>query len=290
MAGEVIIVFRYDDYAASLGAATREREAIEERFLAAFAANGVPLTVGVVPNYEGKRWLGDDPARLAMLRGAVAEGRAEPALHGLTHEALSRQGSASSEFAGLPREAQRDRLREGKRRLDEWLGAEVVTFIPPWNTYDEGTLTALAEAGFRVVSAALSAPPVREPLVALPHTAGLAELRATVNRLLTRRGHAFVVCMFHHFSFTECADELARHYGQLSLAALPELLAWCREQPGVELLTAREAAERYRAELTDGRVDAARARWRLAFRWRRVPVVGRLARWLWAPKALGAAR
>jgi len=92
--------------------------------------------------------------------------------------------------------------------------------------------------------------------------------------------------MFHHFSFTECSDPLARAFGQMSISGLDPLLAWCRAQPDVELLTASQAAAAYRPELTDGRVDAAIARWQRARRWRRTPVLGRVMRWLWAPKAL----
>jgi predicted deacetylase len=282
----VTIVPRYDDYHASLGEATREKEAIERSIFAAFTEHRLPLTVGVVPDIEGKRPLGDDPASLAILREAVTAGRVRAALHGLTHEGLSRPGAPKSEFAGQPREAQLERLRKGKVLLEDWLGVPVLTFIPPWNTYDDATVSALAEAGFAVLSAALSGPPVRGPVVAIPHTAGLADLRRLIPRLARRRGHSVVVCTFHCFSFKESTDDPARLYGRTSLAGLGELLAWCKSQPNVEFATVGEAATRYRDELCDGRVDKARRRWYLAFRWRRVPALGRVSRWLWEPKAL----
>ncbi|MBM4038043.1 MAG: DUF2334 domain-containing protein [Planctomycetes bacterium] len=304
MRGSVTIVFRYDDYAASLGDSTME--ANERAFLDAFAEQGVPLTVGVVPRIEGKRLLADDPERLRALRDAVATGQVGPALHGLTHEALARQGTADSEFAGLPPAAQLERLREGKRLLEDWLGTPVAAFIPPWNTYDEATVDALTEAGFQVLCAALSGPPVSHlqfahgryvpiedatpPLVALPHTTGLPDVQRTARACLRRRGRSFLVCMFHEFSFANSADPLARVYGRTSLAGLARLLQWCRAEPGVELATAAEAASRYARELSDGRVDAARARWQFAARWRRVPVVGRLVARLLAPRALPGPR
>ncbi len=290
MRGSVTVVFRYDDYAASLGEHARAREANERAFLDVFAEHGVPLTVGVVPRIEGKRLLADDPERLRALRDAVAAGHVGPALHGLTHEALSRQGSANSEFAGLAPAAQLERLREGKRLLEDWLGVPTVAFIPPWNTYDEGTVGALAEAEFQVLCAALSGPAVRGPLVALPHTAGLPEVRRIARACLRRRGRSFIVCMFHEFSFSNSEDPLARVYGRTSLAGLIRLLRWCRAEPGVELATAADAASRYARELSDGRVDEARARWQLAARWRRAPLVGRLMARLLAPRALPARR
>jgi len=95
-----------------------------------------------------------------------------------------------------------------------------------------------------------------------------------------------VVCMFHHFSFTDSPDPLARTYGQIALGELAPLLGWCRARAGVECLTIGEAARRYRDELTDGRVAEAAERWHLVFRWRRTPVVGSVLRRLWAPQAL----
>ena len=285
MAEKIAMVFRYDDYHASFGEATAAQDAIERRFLDAFAEQGVPLTLGVVPNYGGRRSLDDDAAKLDALRDAVAAGRAEPALHGLTHQSLTPEGERDSEFAGQPPGQQAERLRTGKTQLEEWVGeGTVVSFIPPWNTFDDGTLAALDGLGFIALSAALSERPV-DPLAAVPHTCGLRDLRRTLRRLDGREGHAFVVCMFHHFSFTDSPDPLARVYGQIALSGLSPLLAWCRERPGIELLTVGEAARRYRGELTDGRVAEAAERWHLVFRWRRTPVLGRLVR-RWAPRAL----
>lgn len=283
---KTILVFRYDDYHASVGDESAEKDDIERRFLAAFAEAGVPLTVGVVPNYEQRRSLADDSAKLDALRDLVADGGVEPALHGLTHEALTPEGVRRSEFAGRPAEEQTERLRAGKSLLEEWFARPITTFIPPWNTFDEATLEALAETGFTAYASALSELQRAEPVLSLPHTAGLGELRRTLRWLARRRGRAFVVCMFHHFSFTDCQDDLARAYARLGLAELPALLEWCREQPGVEFATVGGAAERYRATLSDGRLDEASERWHLVFRWRRTRILGRMLQRLFAPRAL----
>ncbi|MFW6108227.1 MAG: DUF2334 domain-containing protein [bacterium] len=286
MAEKTTVVFRYDDYHASFGEETAAQDATERRFLDAFADRGVPLTLGVVPDYAGRRPLDDDPAKLEALRDAVAAGRAEAALHGLTHTSLTPEGERDSEFAGQPAARQAERVAAGKSRLEAWLGkGAVVSFIPPWNTFDEATLGALDAAGFVALSAALSEGPA-DPLVAVPHTCGLRDLRRAVRGLDRRAGHAFVVCMFHHFSFIDSPDPLARTHGQMVRAELAPLLAWCRERPGVECLTLGEAARRYRDTLTDGRVAEAAERWGLVFRWRRTPVVGAAVRRLFAPRAL----
>jgi len=285
MADTVALVFRYDDYHASFGPESRAKDDIERRFLATFAEHEVPITLGVVPNYERRRSLAADATRLDALRECVAGGRGEAALHGLTHESFAPEGSRSSEFAGQPREQQLERLRTGKAMLEEWVDAPVVSFIPPWNTFDEATVGALADLGFRALSAALSGPAVGEPVVAVPHTCGLGELRRTLRWLARRGGTAIVVCMFHHFSFGDSPEAAARRT-QLSLAGLGELLGWCRGRPGVEFVTVGEAAGHHREALLDGRVDEARERWRLVFAWRRVRVLGRVLRRLWAPRAL----
>ena len=279
------LVFRYDDYHARLPG-QEEKDEIERRFLAAFAEAGVPLTLGVVPSYEEQRWLDDDAERLDALRQSVANARVEAALHGLTHLSHTPAGERDSEFAGLPLDEQAERLRAGKERLEGWLGRPVASFIPPWNTLDAATVAALDATGFRAYSAALSELQATGPVVSVPHTAGLGELRRTLRWLARRRGHAVVVCMFHHFSFADCSEPLARVVARVRLAELPALLAWCAERPEVELSTVGEVAARYGAELADGRLAEAGERWHLVYRWRRTPAVGRAAAWLLAPRAL----
>ncbi|NQT52107.1 DUF2334 domain-containing protein [bacterium] len=286
-----LLVFRYDDYHARVDDAGAEKDAIESRFLAAFAEAGVPLTVGVVPCYEQKRSLADDAAKLDALRALVAGGQVEAALHGLTHLPLTPEGARSSEFAGQPREQQAQRLRTGKAQLEEWLDHPVVSFIPPWNTFDAATVEALAAEGFTAYSSALSELQATGPAISVPHTAGLGELRRVLPWLARRgvRGRgatAIVACMFHHFSFIDCSDSLARLYARVSLAELAALLAWCRARPEVECITLGAAAREHRAILADGRLAEAAERWHLVYRWRRARGVGRLLQRAFAPRAL----
>ena len=283
MDSRITLIFRYDDYHASVDP---EKDDIERRFLAAFAEAGVPLTIGVVPNYEEKGYLGDDQAKLAALRDAVAAGRVEPALHGLNHLPQTPDGVRNSEFAGQPQAQQAERLHTGKALIEDWLSARVVSFIPPWNTFDEATLAALGAEGFAAYSSALSEPQCAEPVVSVPHTAGLGDLRRTLRWLGRRGGRAFVVCMFHHFSFRDCSDPLARRVARVRLAELPSLLASCRQQAGVEFSTIGETAEQHGPELADGRLEEAAERWHLVFRWRRTPLLGRALQHWMAPRAL----
>jgi len=271
MTNQVLIVLRYDDYHASLGAETAEKDAIEQRL--------------VVPVFDGKAPLADDPEKLASLRERLDQGVVELSLHGLTHTALTPPGVRQSEFAGQPLESQRERLSEGKRLLEEWLGASPRSFIPPWNTYDRSTERALAELGFEVVSADLSAPLVSPPLVSLPHTCGLRYLTRTVARARRIAGLAVVVSMFHHFSFHESSSALARHYAQVPIASLPGIIARCRRM-GARFVAMREAAEVAAEALSDGRLEEAAERWALVLRWRRTALVGKVLTRALLPRAL----
>jgi len=285
MSSDILVVLRYDDYHASLGAESAEKDSIEERLLEVAADTGAPITMAVVPLFEERAPLADDPAKLAALREALDRGVAEAALHGLTHTALTPPGVRQSEFAGQPFEAQLERLRQGRALLEEWLGAPPASFVPPWNTYDRSTERALAELGFRVVSADLSAPLVGSPLVSLPHTCGLRRLPRVVARARRAGGLVVAVSMFHHFSFHESRSPLARHYAQTSLAGLREIIAKCREM-GARFVRLQEAVEVAGDGLLDGRLDEAAERWKLALRWRRMPLAGKLLTRALLPGAL----
>ena len=71
------------------------------------------------------------------------------ALHGYDHVYLSGSGglnpvNARSEFAGLPLEAQKEKISAGLALLREQ-GIEPRVFFAPSHTFDENTLTALKE-------------------------------------------------------------------------------------------------------------------------------------------------
>ena len=65
-----------------------------------------------------------------------------------------------SEFAGLPYEKQLDKIKEGKRILKE-RGIETDVFFAPAHNFDDNTLKALFECGFKYVSDGLSRKPYK---------------------------------------------------------------------------------------------------------------------------------
>ncbi|MCS6862490.1 MAG: DUF2334 domain-containing protein [Abditibacteriales bacterium] len=289
----------------------------------------------------------NDREKLTALKAAIARGVVEPALHGWQHQNVNTlacwqvdkleranvptfqrsnvptfqpanvpTSQRNSEFVGLQFEEQLRKIEQGKRALEEWLETPVVSFIPPWNTYDEQTVRALDAVHIRALSASLSTAPngsglspcqgEATALVCLPRTCALAEFDdaltevknvgrlagwnvGRLERWQVKRSNvptfqrsnvptcqpgnvptfqrsnlptcqpdvAVIVMMFHHFSFFESDDPLARQYANVSLEQLESLVARCARDETIETLTIGEAARRYRDQLSDGRFAAA---------------------------------
>lgn len=252
--------------------------------------------------------LAADREKLTALKTAIARGVIEPALHGWQHQNNRTLGNdrrrqettgdsrkqhpvvpcrplsspslstsqRNSEFMGLQFEEQLRKIEQGKRALEEWLETPVVSFIPPWNTYDEQTVRALDAVNLRALSASLSTAPnglglstcqgEATALVYLPRTCALAEFddalaeiqKVGAVRSPSRDGDGvFIVMMFHHFSFFESDNALARQYANVSLEQLESIVARCARDETIEPLSIGEAARRYRDQLCDGRFAAA---------------------------------
>ena len=188
---------------------------------------------------------------------------------------------------GLQFEEQLRKIEQGKRALEEWLETPVVSFIPPWNTYDEQTVRALDAVNIRALSASLGTVPNElgrstcqgeaTALVCLPRTCALSEFDDAlaevkkVGRLARSNVPTFqrsnvptcprdvtvIVMMFHHFSFFDSDDALARQYANVSLEQLESIVARCARDETIETLSVGEAARRYHDPLCDGRFAAA---------------------------------
>ena len=95
------------------------------------------------------------------------------AMHGLNHVFCTKADGVVtknkiSEFAGLPYEEQLAKIRKGKDILKAH-GIHTDVFFAPAHSYDDNTLRALTECGFRYISDGYSARPYRRNgIICLP--------------------------------------------------------------------------------------------------------------------------
>lgn len=162
------IVVRYDDFSPISPYEGPPRKIDTERRLFELAKRlGGRVSVGVIPfPVSGltpvrvpseltvrDSWAAEeaDPW-LKLLRDAVDEGVVEPALHGLEHRRTTAAGHRPGEFRGRPRAWQLDSLRAGRDAIATALHKTVRVFVPPWNSWDAATISALEELDFEVLS------------------------------------------------------------------------------------------------------------------------------------------
>ncbi|MEX2160723.1 MAG: polysaccharide deacetylase family protein [Anaerolineales bacterium] len=116
------------------------------------------------------------PAQAKVLKAGREGGLLEIANHGLTHCVLANNAFKPRLFAGnreshrefgpqINAEIQDEHLRRSQEILQEWLGAEVITFVPPGNLFTEETLDLAARHGLRFVSCDAPAKPGGVPRV-----------------------------------------------------------------------------------------------------------------------------
>ena len=174
-----------------------------------------------------------------MLKRSIESGSVEVALHGYAHRTLC--PVPWSEFRGLGVRAQREKIGRGKAFLEDGLGIKITAFIPPWQSYDADTQTALEALGFTRISASLrfnTKPSAR--LKYLPSTITVTRLRETVERARNvEDAEAIIVCLAHPFDFTEAGDPRAR----FSCADFRELLDWLADQQDVAVVSPKQLSE-----------------------------------------------
>ena len=228
----IYVVFRMDDYS------QKSEWETEKRVIELFHGCSLPICVAAIP-FEGETPLAGE--RAEYLRRMVEAGTVEPALHGRTHADRSDAGETPSELRGLPYNAQLGELRQGKRHLEEAVlsGQPVRVFVPPFNTYDEATVSVLEVLGFEVLSANCGGPVLEDSeLRYVPFTAVLHEVRAAVE--LTRRTETVgaIVVLLHDYEFTDGPPYRNALYGtraSFTFLELRELIEWLAAQPDVEV-------------------------------------------------------
>jgi predicted deacetylase len=229
------VFFRYDDYCATSDAT------VDNGLVALFGKHGLCCTFAVIPrvtegNYrdpQPRPGLDLDSGRRQVLADAVRAGCIDVALHGFEHRSNG-LGMPHSEFRGVGYAGQSAKISQGKAILEEIIAGPVLSFVPPWNTYDENTLKALHDNGLRCLSANRYGPLVGtiEAMRFLPITVELADLESAVEA--ARKGgddDPVIGVLMHPYDFRESGDQRA----QVDLAVLDRKLAWLKQQADVSV-------------------------------------------------------
>ena len=248
--GKVIsVVLRYDDYYGETP------NLVEKGIMKIAQRLQVALTIGVVPNYKGQMPLAGES--LQTLLCGIASGRIEVAQHGWTHEKTGMFSGSWTEFAGLSYKEQKSRIIQGRDFLERGLGIKPVSFIPPYNTYDDCTAHCLQELGFRVLSGDWrNSGWLDSDVLSIPMTCELSQLRAVIsNARATGDSNPLITALFHAYDFREINNE----HASLSLDEALRELEWLSSQEDVETVTLSEAAARHPE--FNGRHQAMVSRW-----------------------------
>jgi peptidoglycan/xylan/chitin deacetylase (PgdA/CDA1 family) len=234
----ITVVFRYDDYS------SKSPIIFEEKIIEAFKTYHLASTFAVIPYVtDGKM---EDPSpqgviplsadRAEILKEAMASNVVQVAQHGYSHQTrASPQKGVYTEFDGLDYDSQRQRIIMGKELLEKMLDKQIVTFVPPWNSYDLNTLRVLEELNFSTISASLGRP-VKDPspLNFLPETASLLQLQDAIQAARkSRDARPIVVVLFHPFDF----KEVDKDKGKVTFQQFEDILKWVSSQEDVRVLT-----------------------------------------------------
>ena len=212
------LIFRYDDF-------YLKKDPINEQLVNLFIKNRIPIVLGVIPfDKEEKLMLDADYAFLPVLKKGVEQNLIEIAIHGFNHEKISTFG----EFSATPYEEQFRRLNKSKNALDSIFSVNTVTFIPPWNAYDESALKVMEKLSLHYLSSSLSAGQdiSSKNIDYLPFTIDHPyKLLPTLNAYKSRDG--VIVLMFHRYDFDK----------KFNLSDINNILCKVNAIPNLEILT-----------------------------------------------------
>lgn len=141
------VVFRLDDPRPVC-------DSVSMRVVQLFNAKQVPLTIAMIPCDSSENIITPSISTNSQYIDAIQQDNIELALHGLTHQNINGAG----EFGGLDSTEAVRRIAKGRQALQAIYDKEISTFIPPFNAWNEHTLTAMRMHGMNVISADMFTP------------------------------------------------------------------------------------------------------------------------------------
>lgn len=240
---QINVIFRLDDYSA------RSSTDMELKIIDAFRKNKASVTLGVIPFIcdcdihdpsPNKDVIALPSSKGEILRTGLKEGILDIALHGYSHQTMNTK--PSTEFSGLDYNQQLIKIAKGKKFLEDMIDTPVITFVPPWNSYDTNTLKVLEELGFSTLSAGQFGDALGDSkLIFLPCSCSLFNVRDAVNAArISSDAQPIIVVLFHEYNFKEI--DLKR--GTITYPEFCVLLDWVKSQENVHLLSISQATKK----------------------------------------------
>ena len=238
----ITIIFRFDDYSAL------SNTKLENQILTIFKENNSTLTIGVIPfvcegNKEKICKQESIPLlenKLAILKKGINKGYIDVALHGNTHQTIKE--FPRSEFIGLNYEQQFTKIESGKLFLEEKLGTNINTFIPPWNRYDLNTLKVLENLQYSTISAGTKC--VANPdskLNFLPNTCFIKDIELAIREAEQANcNHPIIVVLMHETDF----KEINSLQGIIDIPLLNKLINSLKLKHNIQLLSISQAIDK----------------------------------------------
>jgi predicted deacetylase len=241
---EIIVIFRYDDYS------SKSNTDLELKIIDAFRKIKKQLTIAVIPYVCSSNIHEPSPQKVIpltkmkadILKNVFEAGVVDIALHGYSHQTV-RTERYYSEFFGLDYNRQFNRISAGKTLIRQMIGTSIVTFVPPWNTYDHNTLRTLEALNFQTISADLKGEADKSSrLNYLPATCPLFILRDTIKSArLSSDVRPVIVVFFHEFDF----KEISKNRGKISFHEFSDLLEWIASANDIRMLSINQTINQY---------------------------------------------
>lgn len=224
----VQVVFRLDD-------PTPVYDSVSRRAVALFNDKQIPLTIAMVPCDSNENEIVPVSDKDSVFIAAVNSENIEIALHGLTHQYVNNKG----EFGDLDANESLRRITNGISVLQSIFDKEITTFIPPFNAWNEHTLTAMRMHGMNVISADMFTPIYADSVHYFPETLGhlMAQngmWRAAEEAIMgCEEKNAVCVVMFHAYDLPD----------EQSWLSLESLLDACKGNEEVQCHTYQSLLE-----------------------------------------------
>lgn len=240
---KITIAFRLDDPSAV------SPIEIEKNLINIFSKHNACITFGIIPyvtlgnfrdtTQEGNSLLSDE--KIELFKKAAKNNVIDVALHGYQHKTIHDGKGQHSEFCGDALEEQIKKIKKGKEILEKQIDAPIISFIPPWNTYDKNTLKALAQNNIRCISSNRYQVVSTDQISYLPITIELPNLKHAVETARNSDDeNPSIIILMHPYDFKESGDQRA----QYDCSYIDKILNWVACQPDLSIFSISQLSAR----------------------------------------------